>query len=129
MEEEPKKKVTLNHVITMVIVGVVCILVFMIVRTLEQNYQSESYIRESNLENEIQEIENENLALQQEYFSSNEFLELSARRANKALPGEHLVILPETDEGEKVNVGVANTPTDERSNIKQWFEFLFGSHQ
>ncbi|MDL2327670.1 hypothetical protein LJC64_03325 [Ruminococcaceae bacterium OttesenSCG-928-A11] len=129
MEEEPKKKITLNHVITAVIIGVVCLLVFMIVRTLEQNYQSESYIKESNLENEIQEIENENLALQQEYYKSDEFLELSARRANKALPGEHLVILPETDEKEKVNVGVASTPVDERSNIEKWLEFLFGSHE
>ena len=129
MEEKPRNNITLNHIITAVIVGVVFMLVFMIVRSLEQNYQSESYIKESNLENEIQEIENENLALQQEYYKSYEFLELSARRANKAFPGEHLVILPETDEKEKVNVGIANTPSDERSNVDKWFEFLFGSHK
>lgn len=129
MDEEPKSKITLNHIITAVIVGVVLILVFMIVRSLEQNYQSESYIKESLLENEIQEIENENLALQQEYYSSTEFLELSARKANKAYPGENLVILPDTGDDSKVNVGVASTPTDERSNIEKWFEFLFGSHK
>lgn len=129
MDEEPKSKITLNHIITAVIVGVVLILVFMIVRTLEQNYQSETYIKEASLENEIQEIENENLALQQEYYASAEFLELSARKANKAYPGENLVILSDTNEDEKVNVGVASTPSDERLNIEKWVEFLFGSHK
>lgn len=129
MEEEPKRKITLNHVITAVIVGVVLILVFMIVRTLEQNYQSEMYIKESLLENEIQEIENENLELQKEYYASSEFLELSARKANKAYPGEHLVILPDTNEGDKVNVGVASAPSDERLNVEKWLEFLFGAHK
>jgi len=126
MDEEPKSKITLNHIITAVIVVVVLALVFMIVRSLEQNYQSEAYIKEQLLENEIQEIENENLALQQEYFQSAEFLELSARKANKALPGENLVILPETDYDEKVNIGVASTPTDTRTNFEKWLEFLFG---
>ena len=129
MEEKPKNNITLDHIITAVIVGVVLVLVFMIVRSLEQNYQSETYIKESLLENEIQEIENENLALQQEYYASKEFLELSARKANKAYPGEHLVILPDTNEDEKVNVGIASTPSDQRLNIEKWFEFLFGSHK
>lgn len=132
MDEEqnsPKSKISLNHIITAVIVGVVLILVFMIVRVLEQNYQSEMYIEEATLENEIQEIENENLALQQEYFRSTEFLELSARKANKAFPGENLVILSESQEAEKVNVGVATAPSDERTNFEKWLEFLFGAHK
>lgn len=129
MDNEPKSRISLNHIITAVIVGGILMLVFMIVRTLEQNYQSESYIKESLLENEIQEIENENLALQQEYYKSTEFLELSARKANKAFPGEHLVVLPDSKDDEKVNVGVADAPSDERSNIEKWLEFLFGSHK
>jgi hypothetical protein len=127
--EETKPKITLNHIITAVIVVVVLGLVLMTVRALEQNYQSESYIKEAELENEIQEIENENLALQQEYYRSAEFLELSARKSNKSLPGENLVILPETNDDEKVNVGVASVPADERLNIEKWFEFLFGSRE
>jgi hypothetical protein len=127
--EEPKRKLTVNHIVTAIIAAAVLILVVMIVRTLEQNYDSEVYIRQSTLENEIQNIENENLALQQEYYKSAEFLELSARMSNKSLPGEHLVILPETTAGEKVNVGVANPPGDDRPNFEKWLEFLFGSRQ
>jgi hypothetical protein len=124
--EAPKFKLTVNHFITGVIVVAVLVLVVMIVKTLEQNYDSEVYIRQSSLENEIQSIENDNLALQQEYYKSAEYLELAARMSNKSLPGEHLVILPETDSGEKVNVGVVSTPKDDRANFEKWLEFLFG---
>jgi hypothetical protein len=125
--DKPKRILTINHVITGVVVVAVLALVVMIVQVIEKNYDSETYIRQSKLQNEIQAIENENLALQREYYESSEFLELSARMANKSLPGENLVILPETSD-EKVNTGVASPPQDERSNFEKWMEFLLGKH-
>ncbi|MDR1197194.1 MAG: hypothetical protein LBL08_02890 [Candidatus Nomurabacteria bacterium] len=126
MEDSKQKRLTLTRIIIGAVVLAVLVLLIQTIRTMEQNYKSETYIRESRLENEIQEIENENLALEREYYKSDEFLELSARKANKALPGEHLVILPETDDSEKVNTGVAAKPKDERSNLEKWLEFLLG---
>jgi hypothetical protein len=124
--EKLKQRLTFSNAVTAVIIVVVVALVFMTVRTLEQNYQSEIYIKQSELENSIQEIENENMKLRQSYYQSDEYLELAARMANKAQPGESLVILPETYE--QVNEGVASLPIDERSNPEKWFDFLFGSH-
>jgi predicted Holliday junction resolvase-like endonuclease len=123
-----KRYLTLSNGITVAIIIAVIVLVFMIVKTLEQNYQSEIYIKQSELENNIQEIENENMKLRQEYYKSAEYLELAARMANKSLPGESLVILPETYD-EQVNEGVASLPVDDKSNPEKWLEFLFGSHK
>jgi hypothetical protein len=68
------------------------------------------------------------MRLKQNYFKSAEYLELSARMANKALPGENLVILPETFD-EPINSGIVNLPADDRSNPEKWLEFLFGDHK
>ena len=122
-----KQYLTVSNIVIIVIIIAVVVLVFMTVKTLEQNYQSEIYIKQSELENNIQQIENENMKLQQSYYSSNEYHELAARMANKALPGENLVILPETFE--QVNEGVATAPNDNKSNPEKWIEFLFGNHQ
>jgi hypothetical protein len=123
-----KQYLTISHGIVAAVVIVVVGLVFMIVRTLEQNYQSEMYIKQSELENAIQQIENENMKLKQSYYKSAEYLELAARMTNKAAPGESLVILPETFD-EQVNQGLASPPSDDRSNPEKWLEFLFGSHK
>jgi hypothetical protein len=126
--EKLKHYLTLSNGIAAAIIVAAVVLVVMIVRTLEQNYQSEIYIKQSQLENSIQAIENENMKLKQNYYQSAEYLELAARMANKALAGENLVILPETFD-EQVNDGVASLPVDEKSNLERWLEFLFGNHK
>jgi hypothetical protein len=126
--EKLKHYLTLSNGIAVAIIVAAVVLVVMIVRTLEQNYQSEIYIKQSQLENSIQAIENENMKLKQNYYQSSEYLELAARMANKALPGENLVILPETFD-EQVNDGVASLPADDKSNPEKWLEFLFGNHK
>jgi predicted PurR-regulated permease PerM len=126
--ENLKRYLTVSHGIVAVVIAIVAVLVFVTVQTLEQNYQSEIYIKQSELENNIQEIENENMRLKQNYYQSAEYLELAARMNNKAVAGENLVILPETYD-EPVNHGVASAPVDERSNLEKWLEFLFGSHK
>jgi apolipoprotein N-acyltransferase len=126
--EKLKRHLTVSNAIALAVIVAAAVLVFMIVRTLEQNYQSEIYIKQSQLENSIQAIENENMKLKQNYYQSAEYLELAARMTNKALSGENLVILPETAY-EQINDGVANMPADERSNFEKWLEFLFGNHK
>lgn len=122
-----KRYLTISNAVAVVVIIAVFTLVFMTVKTLEQNYQSEIYIKQSELENSIQAIENENMKLRQDYYKSSEYLELAARMANKSLPGENLVILPETYE--QINEGVASLPDDGKSNPEKWLEFLFGNHK
>ena len=122
-----KRYLTISNAVTVVVIIAVLVLVFMTVKTLEQNYQSEIYIKQSELENSIQGIENENMKLRQDYYKSSEYLELAARMANKSLPGESLVVLPETHE--QINEGVASLPVDDKTNPEKWLEFLFGNHE
>ena len=72
-------------------------------------------------------LEVETLELENEYYQSEEYQELSARaKLNKKLPGESLVYLPENSDyaiTKHQETGPAERP--EKSNISQWFDFLF----
>lgn len=121
-------RVKLGSVVAVVIVGAMVIWVWATIVALDKNYDLERQVQQARLENEIQEIENEKLKLQQAYYQTTEYLELSAReKLNKALPGEHLVILPETEKSNVVETGVAAPAIDNRSNFEKWIEFLLGA--
>ena len=121
-------KIKLDNVIVFVIIGAMCVWVWATIVALNKNYDLEKQVQQGRLENEIQEIENESLRLQQVYYQTNEYLELSAReKLNKTLPGEHLVILPHTESAKKVDTGVATIAADDRSNFEKWLEFLLGA--
>jgi hypothetical protein len=76
-------------------------------------------------------LRNENLRLQQNYFKTDEFLELQARSLlNKARAGEHLVLLPKFEGKGTGSVTDAGSPsgstTVKKSNFEQWMDFLLG---
>jgi len=121
-------KINLSRIIVIVIIIAMLAWIWATIVALNKNYELEKQVEQGRLENEIQEIENENLRLQQVYYGTDEFLELSAReKLNLALPGEHLVILPATENSNKVETGVAAIAADTRSNFEKWLEFLFGT--
>ena len=72
-------------------------------------------------------LEVETLELENEYYQSEEYQELSARaKLNKKLPGESLVYLPENSEyaiTKHQKTSIDEQP--EKPNISQWFDFLF----
>jgi hypothetical protein len=85
----------------------------------------ERQVSSARLANDLIKLQNDNLRLTQNYYQTNEFLELQARTLlNKAEPGEHLVILPANNAPARTDTAVA--PTPEPSNFAQWLEFLFG---
>ena len=75
------------------------------------------------------ELEVETMELENEYLASDEYQELLARKhANKQLPGEHLVYLPENSETAKSKhstIKSAETTTKEYTNFEKWLHFLF----
>ena len=78
------------------------------------------------LQYEVDVMEIENI-----YYRSAEYQELSARaKQNKLLDGEHLVYLPENSEEAKNRDKadpVETAPTEEPSNFSQWMSFLLGN--
>ena len=68
------------------------------------------------------------MQLENEYYKTDEYKELAARRlANKQLPGEHMVYLEPNSETAKNKHQVATITKAEKnySNFEKWMMFLF----
>jgi cell division protein FtsB len=73
------------------------------VKTVQTNYGLEKQISVLNQQNSLQKLQNDNLALKNQYFNSNQYLELSARQNfGLAAVGETEIIVP-------ANVALAHT--------------------
>jgi cell division protein FtsL len=95
--------------------------------TLQKNYELLTRVREGEIENQITELQIANLKLQQAYYKTDEFLELQAKaKLNKALPGEHLVLLPKVEVPETDVEKTGGTTSRELSNPQKWAQFLLG---
>jgi cell division protein FtsB len=65
------------------------------VKAVQNNYNLQKQITALKQQNELQKLQNDNLALQNQYFNSNQYLELSARQnLGLASPGEKEVVVP-----------------------------------
>jgi predicted PurR-regulated permease PerM len=65
------------------------------VKVIQTNYGLQKQISTLKQQNELQKLQNENLSLQNQYYNSNQYLELSARENfGLALPGEKEIIVP-----------------------------------
>lgn len=66
------------------------------IKTIQTNYSLQKQISALRQENDVQKLKNTNLALQNQYLNSNQYLELTARQNfGLANPGEKEVIVPE----------------------------------
>lgn len=100
----------------------------MVIQVLNNNYKLQRQVDNAKLDSQMLELENQNLRLEQLYYRTDEYMELSARSLlGKALPGEHLVVLPRVSRASKAkrSGGVVVT----KSNFDQWLDFLFGQNR
>lgn len=97
----------------------------MTINVLNNNYRLQQQVDDAELENQITELENQNLELEQLYYKTDEYIELSARSLlGKAQPGEHLVILPKVAKTDDNSTKSSEVP--QKSKFDQWMDFLFG---
>ncbi|MGE5312822.1 MAG: hypothetical protein ACM3MA_02335 [Acidobacteriota bacterium] len=98
------------------------------VSTLQQNYQHQRQVDTNAQQIEIMKLQNKNYTYQQAYYNSSEFLELSARtHLMKAMPGETLVLLPDSSQiVDDVPKQQTTTQPAQRSNLEKWTQFFFG---
>lgn len=115
--------------------GVIAILVsWSGVKSIQTNYELQKQISEAQQQNDIARLENNNQRLKNEYYKTDQFLELAARRQfGKGAPGETLYVVPKA-------VALANTvdtssvATEKpakiskkpfyQENIEAWFDFF-----
>jgi cell division protein FtsL len=67
------------------------------VKVIQSNYSLQKQISTLVQENQVQQLKNNNLKLQNDYFNTNQYLELSARQNfGMAAPGETELIVPQS---------------------------------
>ena len=120
-----KKQLTLNNVVLAVALVLALSWAWSTISVLAKNYDLSAQVEQARLDTDVMKLQNENLQLEQSYYKTPEYLELSARKLlNKAQAGEHLVILPQTEE--QTPTTATTTTVVEKSNFEQWIDFLFG---
>ena len=96
---------------------------------IQRNFKLQQQVDALSQEIAVAELQNKSQGLQNKYYQSPEYLELSAReRLGKSAPGEHVIILPPNKVGTapETDVQTNETPITQRSNFAQWMYFLFG---
>lgn len=119
---------TLNNGVLLIALLVTFSWVWGTVGAIQQNFQLQQQV--DNLAQQIgyQSLENQALKFQNQYYDSNEYLELAARdHLTKASSGEKLLVLPANTKHDVVQQAVVTTPIAKRSNFQQWLYFLFGN--
>ena len=103
------------------------------VRSIQTNYKLQEQIAALKQQDAVQKLQNDNLALQNQYLNSNQYLELSAREnLGLASPGEKEVIVPaRVAKTYEVPVPSVATVSDSQSNqpayqhnVQSWVDFF-----
>lgn len=103
------------------------------IKSIQDNYGLQKQITALNQQNELQGLQNQNLKLQNEYYNSDQYLELAARQNfGLAAPGEKEIVVPvkvalnytidipsDSDEA----AAKAKQPTYQR-NFESWVDFF-----
>lgn len=108
------------------------------VEVVQKNYALQREVDDKRRQQQLVELQTENLAFEQRYYKSTEYLALEARkRQGLSEPGEHVLILPPNtaaayalDQSSPADTQqpVATTTASEPSNVQQWVNFLFGGN-
>lgn len=106
------------------------------VNVIETNFVLQKQIAELDQQNQVQQLQNTNLKLQNEYYNSDTYLELVARKQlGKGAPGETLLLVPRSvalahakelpATPKPVNSAQASTQPIYRQHLDAWLNFFF----
>lgn len=123
------------RVISLIFFGVIVLLVsWSSVGVIQTNYDLQKQIARMEQETQIQQLENENQKLKNEYYKTDQFLELQARlQFGKAAPGETLVLVPKSvalsktaEPKKEEKPDASQTPNKSRyqKNFEAWMDFF-----
>lgn len=122
------------RVVGFVVFGVLVLFVsYSGVKVIQTNYDLQKQMAKLEQQNQVGELENANMKFKNQYYNTDQYLELAARKQyNKGLEGESLLLVPK-------NVALAHTvampeqdnkPIDPKrqskaqQNIEAWREFF-----
>lgn len=95
-----------------------------------KNWELAETLSERRKELELLTIEVEAAELENEYYKTEEYQELAARKyLDKVLPGEKMIVMPDNSEEAKDKYKVEEQQIEEKdySNFEKWMMYLFPS--
>ncbi len=104
------------------------------VKAIQTNFELQKKVSKLEQEVAITELENQNLALQNQYLETDQFLELAARQQfGKAAPGEKVYLIPNEvalqhtieTKTEKSEAEKNSDKPQYQKNIEAWVNFFF----
>ena len=123
-----KHNLSIENIVLIVAVIMCLTWTYQSIAAMSRNWTLTDRLATVNRERTILELEVETMELENSYYASDEYQELLARKhANKQLPGEHLVYLPDNSETAKTKHATTTTiaKSTEYSNFDKWIRFLF----
>ena len=119
---------TVENVVLLLAIVLCLGLTIKTIESMTRNWELSERLGEERKSLELLKIETQMAELENEYYRSDEYQDLLARKlADKKLPGENMVSMPENSENAK-NKHKAVEKTDmqkEKSNFEKWSTFLF----
>jgi cell division protein FtsB len=104
------------------------------VKVIETNYSLQKEIAQMEQETAVRRLENRNLELENQYFETDEYLELEARKNfGLAAPGETVLVVPKTVALKNVvpeeNLTIPGKTAEKKKhkwqqNVDAWMDFL-----
>ena len=119
---------TIENVFLFVAIALCLMLTYQSVVAMSRNWELSEKLRAEKKELELLTVETEASELENEYYRTDEYQELLARRSlDKQFPGENMVVMPENSEEAKNKHSETKTvaTAKEYSNFEKWMKFLF----
>ncbi|MHB1864812.1 MAG: septum formation initiator family protein [Candidatus Saccharimonadales bacterium] len=115
-----------------IFVFIVLLITWSGIRAIQSNYSLQQQVLELQQQNQLAQLQNSTIALQNEYYNSNQYLDLSARENfGLASPGEKELIVPQSVALKyTVNVpginssNLSNNTSKNQLNYLSWINFF-----
>jgi cell division protein FtsB len=138
VRQQLKQLSDVRNVVLYLFVLVVLAIAWSSVKTIQSNYELQKAISTLKQQNEVIKLTNQNIALQNKYLQSDQYLEFAARQSlGLAAPGEKVMLVPKRVALKYVDPSLSKqTNTDPVSsldtrskyvkNLETWRDFLLG---
>ena len=122
---------TIENVVLVLAIVLCLVWTYQSITAMSRNWELSERLTTERKNLELVSVEVEAAELENEYYRSNEYQELMARKVlDKQLSGENMVVMPENSEEAKQKHKMEEQAAVEReySNFEKWMMFLFPSY-
>ena len=122
---------TLENIVLSLAIVLCLVWTYQSIVAMSRNWRLAEVLITEKKELELLNVEVEAAELENEYYKTNEYQELMARKIlDKKLSGENMVILPDNSEEAKNKHKVAKVEKQEKSysNFEKWMMYLFPNY-